>query len=151
MRKTYQKPCNHCGKLIWVWPSQIKYGYGKFCSWKCRDNFSRVKTERFCKVCHRQFKAYLNGRKTVKYCSNKCSGKSRIGKNNSMWRGHKAGYNPIHSWVRRHKGKPTVCYFCGFIGKCQWANIDHKYNRNLNDYISLCASCHKIFDYQTNN
>lgn len=27
-----------------------------------------------------------------------------------------------------------------------WANIDHQYKRNLNDFISLCPKCHRVYD-----
>lgn len=70
-----------------------------------------------------------------------------IGKNNWNWKGENAGYNTIHTWVRRWKGKPDYCQLCGTIKKrYTWANIDHKYRRNLDDYISLCYSCHRYYD-----
>lgn len=69
---------------------------------------------------------------------------------NYAWKGEKVSYRGLHQWIRRKKGKPTKCCFCGkedvrprFI---QWANIDGKYRRNLDDYISLCGTCHKLKD-----
>lgn len=57
-------------------------------------------------------------------------------------------YGAIHNWVRLWKGRPLQCEKCGKIKTTpkpiQWANIDHKYKRVLNDYIALCASCHKF-------
>ena len=29
----------------------------------------------------------------------------------------------------------------------EWANKSHKYLRKLSDWISLCSSCHKQYDY----
>jgi hypothetical protein len=74
------------------------------------------------------------------------------GKLSGMWKGDKAGYFAIHSWVKRWKGKPSHCEMCGKKEKraYQWANIDHKYRRVLEDYISLCVPCHRIYD-KTNN
>ena len=31
-----------------------------------------------------------------------------------------------------------------------WANIDHKYRRNLDDWIGLCAKCHRRYDIENN-
>lgn len=59
-------------------------------------------------------------------------------------------YATIHQWVVRWRGRPAKCEHCGKDGlterKIHWANIDHKYRRNLNDYIRLCAKCHKNYD-----
>lgn len=75
------------------------------------------------------------------------------GKNNGFWKGDSVGYFGLHSWVYRHKGKPQFCEHCGTTDKLRrlnWANIDHKYHRNLDDFISLCYSCHKIYDLKNN-
>ncbi len=69
------------------------------------------------------------------------------------WMGDNAGYGGIHDWVRRWKGTPNTCEHCGRSGlkRYEWANIDHQYNRILDDYIRLCVSCHQKFDYKFNN
>lgn len=77
-----------------------------------------------------------------------------IGERHHNWKGENAGYYPKHTWVRWWKGDPEICEFCGVkaeeIGtiKMHWANIDHKYRRNLDDYISLCVNCHKKYGYE---
>lgn len=61
-------------------------------------------------------------------------------------------YMAIHSWVRNHKGKPKKCKDCGItsdIIRLHWANIDHKYKRNLDDYMAMCPKCHKKHDMGT--
>jgi hypothetical protein len=75
------------------------------------------------------------------------------GKNNVIWKGDNVGYGSLHFWIRRYKGRPKKCSNCGIIGKkigrrwsIDWANIDHKYRRNLDDYIALCQKCHKVYD-----
>ena len=67
-----------------------------------------------------------------------------------FWKGDRASYRSIHRWVVRRKGLPSMCTDCG---KCSltgrqihWANIDHKYRRNIDDYIRLCAKCHASYD-----
>lgn len=72
------------------------------------------------------------------------------GERNYAWMGEKVGYRGLHQWVRRLKGKPTRCSHCGKESDrprvIQWANVDGKYRRNLDDFIALCASCHKYYD-----
>lgn len=68
------------------------------------------------------------------------------GINHSLWKGDNVGYRGIHYWVRREKGIPKKCSNCGSIKNVQWANIDHQYKRDINDYIELCSSCHKKRD-----
>lgn len=69
---------------------------------------------------------------------------------NGEWKGGSANYVSIHTWVSRHKGKPETCEHCGKTGlvgcRIQWANIDHKYYRVLDDYIRLCVPCHRAYD-----
>lgn len=61
-----------------------------------------------------------------------------------------ASYFAIHIWVNHWKGKPQKCIFCGITNKnkkLEWANIDHRHKRDLNDYIPACCSCHRKYDY----
>lgn len=61
----------------------------------------------------------------------------------------KISYMNIHYWVRKQKGKASKCTDCGATeGKFEWANIDHKYSLNLNDYIELCKPCHGKLDIE---
>lgn len=77
------------------------------------------------------------------------------GKNNTNWKGDGVGYFSLHTWIRKYKGIPDKCIKCGKVGEknknnrwnIHWANIDHKYRRNLDDYIALCYKCHKKFDF----
>lgn len=68
---------------------------------------------------------------------------------NPMWKGDKAGYGSIHTWVRKRLGTPAKCENCGRTDqkKYEWANLDdHSCKRNLKDWIRLCAKCHRRFD-----
>lgn len=68
------------------------------------------------------------------------------------WKGENVGYRTLHRWVEKHLGKPNVCEKCGTSNlnkkKIHWANKDHKYKRNLKDWLRLCSSCHKIYDLE---
>lgn len=74
--------------------------------------------------------------------------------NHPEWKGIFAKRVAKHQWVQRRKGKPKFCEHCGIKDKNKvydWANIDHKYKRNIDDYIRLCRSCHRKYDMENNN
>lgn len=69
------------------------------------------------------------------------------GKNHHSWKGGEVGYDALHRWINRMKGKPRKCRICRTTkGRIQWANFDHKYKRNLDDWIALCPKCHYSYD-----
>lgn len=94
---------------------------------------------------NKDLKGYLAGEK-----NNNWKGKVSVrGEKNPQWKGDNVGKTSLHKWVERYKGRPTRCSNCGRVSKwIDWANIDHKYRRNLDDFIALCRSCHRKHDYQ---
>lgn len=84
--------CETCGISFDVYPSQLKHGEGKHCSWKCR----RTSVTRQCLTCGNDFLAHLflirDGQ--GKFCSQKCYGlyrrESLAGENASNWQGGKS-------------------------------------------------------------
>ena len=63
-------------------------------------------------------------------------------------------YAQKHRRIERIKGKPLFCEYCKTTDtnlKYDWANLDHKYRNNKDDYIRLCRPCHTKFDYLVNN
>ena len=75
--------------------------------------------------------------------------KINVGEKHWFWKGNKVSYSGMHHWLKRCKGSPIQCQICGTktAKKFEWANKDHKYNRILDDYISMCTSCHRKYDY----
>jgi len=77
-----------------------------------------------------------------------------VGSKNYLWKGDGVGYVSLHRWVARWKGKPNKCEHCGKVSdkprEMQWANIDHNYYRDLEEYIRLCAKCHAKYDLENN-
>ena len=74
---------------------------------------------------------------------------SMSGENHQNWKGDKAKYKAIHIWVNSYKGRAEICEYCGKSvneTRIEWANIDHKYRRKLEEYISLCCKCHLDYD-----
>ena len=100
-----------------------------------------------CKTCGNRLAVY----KSKTGLCFKCFRKRQIGKNHWLWKGNGVGSVALHSWVVRNLGKPDTCELCGKVGlnkhKIHWANKDHKYQRNLDDWLRLCSSCHKKYDY----
>lgn len=66
------------------------------------------------------------------------------------WKGEEVGYGALHDWVRRRLGRPNKCSVCGLVSDkpqmIHWANMSREYKRNLEDWVRLCAKCHKYFD-----
>ena len=129
--------CKKCGKSFITYPCRLKGRYGhkaKYCSKSCSNSVTQ------------------NG-KEFRFKKGHIPSKNRImpkGNNHHLWKGNKVGYRGLHYWLRRIKGIPVKCNNCGkertTPKSIQWANINHKYLRDPNDYISLCAKCHKIYD-----
>lgn len=66
------------------------------------------------------------------------------------WLGPAVGYRGLHIWVQNQLGKAKKCEDCGkektTPKSIHWANKSHQYLRELTDWISLCAKCHKQYD-----
>jgi len=71
----------------------------------------------------------------------------------ATWKGEEVGRVGLHRWVAYWKGRPRECEKCGSVNKkkYEWANVDHKYRRVLDDYIRMCTSCHRLYDMEFNN
>lgn len=69
---------------------------------------------------------------------------------NSKWKGTDNEYNQIHRWIVKQKGLPDICENCkvsGFKGKnIQWASKEHKYLKEINEWLRLCSKCHFKYD-----
>ena len=67
--------------------------------------------------------------------------------NHPLWKGQKASYSAVHHWLHRKLGSAPLCQFCGKTeGKFEWANKSREYKRDLEDWLSLCYSCHDTYD-----
>ena len=73
----------------------------------------------------------------------------KYGKLHPNWKGNNASYIPKHTWIKRKKGNPKRCVDCGKTkneSRLHWSNKDHKYSRNIDDYLGRCPSCHYKYD-----
>jgi hypothetical protein len=108
-----------------------------------------------CKVCGKKIRVKPSRVHKNNRCSRGCyvkdiTGKPNLkvrGKRHGSWKGNEAKYSSIHDYIRVKKGRAgdQKCAFCGKKAR-DWANIDHKYSRDLDDYTALCRKCHINFD-----
>lgn len=155
--------CSFCGVSIYraVW--QLKRAENYFCNTRCHDNYllgkkmtvrSRVKKQ--CENCGTLFEVYGYRQYSAKFCSKKCVDSWGKGKENGRGIGELACYSAKHDWVIRMKGSASLynCVSCGKnhkqVKKIEWSNINHKYKKNINDYVARCVSCHRKYDNNLN-
>ena len=137
-----KKECIVCGKIFYTYPSRVngKHGHtSSYCSRKC---YSKNRNRAL--IISGKNTRFKNGHKPVE------DRNIPIGKNHFLWKGDSVGYRGLHYWLRREKGIPMICEFCGkrktTPKSIQWANIDGEYRRDIDNYIALCSSCHKKYD-----
>jgi hypothetical protein len=60
-------------------------------------------------------------------------------------------YDDLHRKLRRENGNAKHCSFCSGVGakRFEWALLKgKKYSRDIKNYIPLCPSCHRLYDYK---
>lgn len=82
------------------------------------------------------------------------------GEKHPLWKGEEVSYSGIHHWIKRELGLASRCMNLDCVyprlnadgvlmkkpKKFEWANISKEYKREKEDFISLCASCHQLWD-----
>jgi hypothetical protein len=83
------------------------------------------------------------------------------GEKSIFWKGNKAGSSAIHSWISKILGRPYRCEKCKKVNKMivyksglrtirrnsiHWAHINHRYTRNIEEWMALCSKCHGKYD-----
>lgn len=133
-----------CGNEFNIAQWQIKQSRGKYCS----------------KPCLYQYRVRPKGLKYNLKVENPTWIKSRQHKSSETqfkkddipynFKGDQVGYDALHDWVRRHRGKAQRCEFCESERNVQWANKSWKYKRDLDDWLELCYKCHREYDMMYN-
>ena len=134
-----KRHCQNCRKIFEPTRGNVKQGYGKYCSRSCRNIGAGLGYKK-------SHGSYWTEESRKKFR------KSTVGENHWAWK-ENPSYHTLHRWVAQNKGRPKKCKECGLNDEKRtydWANIDHTYKRDLDDFIRLCRSCHRKHDYKNN-
>jgi hypothetical protein len=128
--------CLSCGEKFLTRVSPSRGNKGKYCSKKCINYRGRI--------------SWNLGSHLI----------ANVGEKNYNWKGDRASKVAIHYWLYRRLGKATKCSnpncfyprrsghrILFYPQSFEWANISHEYHRDVKDFISLCVSCHHLYDY----
>ncbi len=152
--KFIERNCLNCSEVFSFRPYRIKTAH--YCSYKCK------------------FAHYRHSPEMRKTISKRCKGrlppptafkKGEVSWNKGMvnywcrdeknikWKGEKRGYVAIHNWIKYYYGRPNECENCGLTPKkkylIHWANKSGRYLREREDWMRLCAKCHRQHDMQS--
>lgn len=144
------KKCLDCGKSISSVSKRCLPCYWE--SMKGNTYNYKEKIIIICIECSKKRKVHFCEKDIAKFCSQKCFhkylGRKNSGENNKSWKGEKVGYTALHIWIRKRLAKPFGCNHCGQIKQLDLANKSGKYLRELDDWLWLCKSCHRKYDYK---
>jgi hypothetical protein len=96
-----------------------------------------------------------------RFCSKACAvlkqhadGKSRqaSGPEHYAWKGSDAGYQALHMRIIRSRGRADHCEWRDKAGcksrKYEWAHLHGTDPGDVQNYVSLCKTCHQRYDGQ---
>lgn len=144
-----------CGKEFNVRPAKVKIGHGKYCSRICSAvNATRPKGLRYNIVKEnptwvkpgQRLSPNTEFKKGETPWNKDTHGVVLQGENHPSYKGDSVGYGALHDWVKRHRGKATICEDCGSTEFVEWANKSWEYKRDLDDWLELCKPCHGRYD-----
>ncbi len=72
MKHLIKSHCKICGKLIELFPSQVKLGMGIYCSRSCHDESQRKRSIKFCVCCNKKYTTHYKSRQS-KFCCRVCA------------------------------------------------------------------------------
>jgi hypothetical protein len=151
MRKKHLVNCLICNKPF------LTQHKTKYCSWNCIKRSPQI-IEHWKKNGERLGKSNegrmawnrgLPRTQEVKDAVSKANKGRLINEKNPNWKGNNVSYIALHTWVKRHYGKPIRCEKCGKMEHITWANKTGQYKRDRDDWMTLCQSCHKKYDIET--
>lgn len=147
-----QRHCQICKKEMYVKPSHLQLGWGKFCSKKCQSETQKKGKFIQCATCdkkvYRSLKELKKSASQNYFCSNRChciweNAHQRTREKHYNWQGGRATYR---KFALRNTAK-HYCRDCGLDDE-RVLVIHHKdRNRNnnaLSNLMILCINCHYI-------
>ncbi len=137
-----QKQCLACNKTFFTHPCRLNNGMGKFCSRNCSSKVN-INNPIF-----RKGSKYVIPDEARKRAAQKLLGKF-LEEKSSLWKGENITRRTLHKWIVKKKGKASTykCAYCSKNGK-DWSSKNHKYKRDINEFIPLCRSCHELYDFK---
>lgn len=130
-----------CGNEFETTEKRILDGRGKFCSQACKYKY-RVMPKRG----KGKYVLVKDNSTSFKKGHNTWNKNIKTGIIPHNYKGNDVGYDALHDWVKKYRGKATQCENCGSDKNVQWANKSHDYKRDLSDWLSLCRKCHMAYD-----
>jgi hypothetical protein len=149
--------CKICGKKFSVKPSNLKRGWGKFCSLGCRDKGASRGEFKKCAVCKKSIWRIPKDIKSSKsgkfFCNKSCHAiwKNRLnsGDKHPNWQGGK--FKDYRNELLKN-GSRQICKICGIMDKRVLVahHLDkNRTNNNLKNLVWLCLNCHYlVHNYQ---
>ncbi len=133
-----------CGNEFNVAQWQLRQGRGKYCSKACLYEY-RIRPSGLTYDITQENKGWIKE-------GQRLSPETEFKKGELPWnfKGDQVGYDALHDWVKRYKGKAEICEDCESTDNVQWANISWEYKRELDDWSAKCYHCHRKYDMNGN-
>lgn len=146
--------CKLCKKEFWIKPSHFRYGWGIFCSNKCKfkSQFKGkiVKCSNCSKEIYRSPKSISRSKSGKYFCTKSCQTVWRnnffIGDKSARWT---SGISTYRNILLR-TGKDPECAFCKIkdVRILSVHHIDHvRTNNKSANLIWLCFNCHFLLHH----
>lgn len=135
--------CKQCGKPFLATQSNIKHGWGNFCSMECKGNWQREnifgkrhhqysQIERTCEICGQKFfikPSRLGYKHQGRYCSLKCMGEARRKQKIQQWQDPEYREETIKKSLKGLFKRPTTLEK-QFIKLIEQYHLPYKYTGN---------------------
>jgi hypothetical protein len=144
--------CRICSNKFYAKPRHIKFGWGKYCSNKCKYKAQEKGTIKICNYCKKgiyRTPGEINRSKSkLFFCNRSCHASwtnktLRSEMNNPNWRTGISSYRK----TLLQRSKMLKCECCNFKDE-RVLVVHHKdgnrLNNNLSNLVLLCRNCHYI-------
>lgn len=77
----------------------------------------------------------------------------KSGEESNAWKEDNIGIRAVHMWLDREFGSVSKCEHCGRNDTnivYEWACKNKDYRRVREEFMRLCRSCHRKYDYKFN-